>query len=204
MAKELLKLEDVYLAYTVLDKPVKNAFDTSGLIREFKTTVILSKEKAKEFKKLKLNKTVKEIDTVEFEAKYKFPPPYPEQEEQFIISATTKATYRDGNLKPDWTFPRVFFEKDGVRIEDPKVLIGNGSVGDVRFNLDHNEKQGSTSISIHSVLIKNHVPYETQEDEWATGSRQESSRDPIINTPQVESKGTKPAVEKDLDEDLPF
>ena len=202
MAKELLKLEDVYLAYTVLDKPVKNNFDTSGLVREFKTTVILSKEKAKEFKKLKLNKSVKEVDTSEFKDKYKFDPPYPEQEEQYLISATTKATYRDGNLKPDWTFPRVFFETNGTRIEDPKVLIGNGSFGDVRFNQDYSEKQGNTSISIHSVLIKKHVPFEVKEDEWATGSRQISQRDPITDNPKVETKGDK--VAEDLDDDLPF
>ena len=58
MAKNLLKIENVYFAFTNIDKPLKDRFDTSGLTQKFNSTIILSKDQAKEFKRQKLNKTV--------------------------------------------------------------------------------------------------------------------------------------------------
>lgn len=196
-SKEIIKIEDIYLAYTILDKPVKNKFDDSGLTREFSTTVILSKAKAKEFKALKLNKTIQEIDTSDFEAKYKFAPPYPEQEEQYLFKATNKATYKDGKLKPDWTFPRVYFEKGGTRVENPTVKIGNGSLADIRFEANYNEKTNATSISIHSVLVKEHVEYVQRGDEWA------SSATEVVQRPSFQEENTQPSNHNSYEEKVP-
>ncbi|MEG1485652.1 MAG: hypothetical protein RSC28_09880, partial [Bacteroidales bacterium] len=101
MAKDLLKLENVYFAFTSIAEPTYKY--ESKIEKEFKTTIVLSKEQAKDFKRLKLNKTVKEIDTKEFEAKYKFAPPFPEQEEQYFIQVSKRATYKDGNPTPAFT-----------------------------------------------------------------------------------------------------
>lgn len=205
--KNLLKIENVYFAYTKIAKPEKNHFDTSGLLKEFSTTVILSKAQAKEFKAQKLNKTVKEIDTPLFEAKYKFAPPYPEQEEQFFISITKKATYKDGNLKQEWTFPKAYFVKDDTVIEGTSTLIGNGSSGDIRLELDFNEKLNTTNVVLDSVLIKEHVPFEAKGDEWATAAGIPSfvEAKPSVKAPQVaQSTRSETAYETDLEDDLPF
>lgn len=192
--KNLLKIENVYFAFTNIDKPRKDKFDTSGLTQKFNATIILSKEQRKQFKDQKLNKTVKEIDTSDFEAKYKFAPPYPDQDEQYFIQVSKKATYKDGNLKQEWTFPKAFFEKDGSIIEATSTLIGNGSFGHVRLALNFNETLNQTNVELDSVLIFKHVPYESKGDEWAS-----------VATSAAPSRTEPRAVpEPDLDEDLPF
>ena len=77
--------------------------------------------------------------TADFESKYKFAPPYPDQDEQYILQVTKKATYQDGNLKAEWTFPKAYFEKEGSIVLSNATLIGNGSFGDVRLELNYNE-----------------------------------------------------------------
>lgn len=181
MAKDLLKIENVYFFYTSIAEPTFK-FE-SKIQKEFKTTFVLSKEQAKDFKKLKLNKTVKEIDTSEFKEKYKVDPPFPEQEEQFLISVSKRATYQDGNPTPDWTYPKTFFIKNDTIVESSQTLVGNGSFGDIRLETSINEKAKSINVALHSILVKNLVPYEKKGDEWAN---------PVQNS------------ESDLSSDLPF
>lgn len=207
MAKRnILKIENVYFVYTNIDKPLKDKFDTSGLTKKFNSTIILSKEQRKQFKEHKLNKTVKEIDTSEFEAKYKFAPPYPDQDEQYYIQVSKKATYKDGNLRPEFTFPKAYFEKDGSIIESSATLIGNGSFGDVRLELSFNETLNQTNVSLDSVLIRDHVAYESKGDEWASAAVRTEPRAPIANDtpaapPSAAQSNTAPV---DLEDDLPF
>lgn len=199
MAKNLLKIENVYFAFTNIDKPRKDKFDTSGLTQKFNATIILNKEQRKQFRDHKLNKTVKEIDTSEFESKYKFAPPYPDQDEQYYIQISKKATYKDGNLKQEWTFPKAYFEKEGSIIEATSTLIGNGSFGDVRLNLNFNETLNQTNVELDSALIRKHVPYENKGDEWAAVAT------PTSAAPSRAASTEQRAVQApDLDDDLPF
>ena len=188
---QLLKLENVYFAYTCIAEPTFKY--ESKIEKEFKTTVILSREQARDFKKLKLNKTVKEVETSEFEDKYKFAAPYPDQDEQYLINVSRRATYKDGNPTPDWTHPKVVTQKDegSPYIDITKVAIGNGSRGDIRLEPSYNEKAKSTNISLHSLLIQELVPYESRGDEWATSA---------ANRPAQ----TNSNESADLDDDLPF
>ena len=62
MAQNLIKLENVYFYYTKIAEPQLDKFDPTGLQKKFGITVALTKADAKEFKKLKLNKTVKELN----------------------------------------------------------------------------------------------------------------------------------------------
>lgn len=199
MAKNLLKIENVYFAFVKIDKPQKNKFDASGLLKEFGATVVLSKEQRKQFKEQKLNKTVKEVDTADFESKYKFAPPYPDQDEQYILQVTKKATYQDGNLKAEWTFPKAYFEKEGSIVLSNATLIGNGSFGDVRLELNYNEKLGQTNVSLDSVLIKRHIPYESKGDEWASAAGVPTYVEAPTPTPS-----TSHAPPADMGDDLPF
>ena len=197
MAKDLLKLENVFLAFTSIWEPTFKY--ESKIEKEFKTTIVLSKDQAKDFKRLKLNKTVKELDTKEFEAKYKFAPPYPDQDEQYILQVTKKATYQDGNLKAEWTFPKAYFEKEGSIVLSNATLIGNGSFGDVRLELNYNEKLGQTNVSLDSVLIKRHIPYESKGDEWASAAGV-----PTYVEAPTPAPSTSHAPPVDMGDDLPF
>ena len=191
MAKDLLKLENVYFAFTSIAEPTYKY--ESKIEKEFKTTIVLSKEQAKDFKRLKLNKTVKEIDTKEFEAKYKFAPPFPEQEEQYFIQVSKRATYKDGNPTPAFTHPKAYFPVDGIAVEDTKVLIGNGSFGNVSLETTMSTKGNQLNVSLYSVLIKSLVPYNKPKagDEWAEEGTVSSS-----------ASGSTEVV--DDNDDLPF
>ena len=209
MAKRnILKIEQVYFAFTNIDKPLKDKFDTSGLTKKFNATIVLSKEQRKTFKEHRLNKTVKEIDTSAFEEKYKFAPPYPEQDEQYLIQVSKKATYKDGNLKPEFTFPKAFFEREGQIIESSSTLIGNGSFGDVRLELMFNETLNQTNVTLDSVLVRNHIPYESKGDEWSSAAVRVEPRSPLVtDTPTRVENNSNPASHTppaNLDDDLPF
>lgn len=189
MENNYLKIEDVYFAYTCIDEP-KFKYN-SKVEKEFAVTVILSKEQAKTFKKHKINKSIKEIDTAEFESKYKFPPPYPTQEEQYLASFTKPATYKDGNPRPDWTYPKTFIAEDGKVIEITSTKVGNGSFGNINLEIRFIDTLNSTCASLTSILVKNLVKYESTKKlpgaEWA-------SEGELATTDSIQSE----------EDDLPF
>ena len=193
MAKDLLKLENVYFAFTSIAEPTYKY--ESKIEKEFKTTIVLSKDQAKDFKRLKLNKTVKELDTKEFEAKYKFAPPFPDQDEQYFIQVSKRATYKDGNPTPEFTHPKAYFTKNGVIVEDSKVLIGNGSLANVSLETSVSTKSTQLNVSLYSVLVKNLIPYNKPKagDEWAEEGTVSSS---------ASASGSTEVV--DDNDDLPF
>lgn len=168
MAQNLIKLENVYFYYTKIAEAQKDAFDPTGLQKKFGITVALTKAEAKEFKKLKLNKTVKEVTGEEFLAKYKVIPDAlkNDDDEYFLISLTTKATYPDGNPTPEWTHPKTYLWENEKPVESTKTLVGNGSRGDVRMTTKES-KSGSMNVSLHSILVYDLVPFEKRGDEWA-------------------------------------
>lgn len=172
MSQNLIKLENVYFYYTRIAEPMKDAFDPTGLQKKFGITVALSKAEAKEFKKLKLNKTVKEISGAEFKEKYKVDAPAEfanEDDEYYIITLSAKATYADGNPTPDWTWPKTYLLEDGKPTDRTSTLVGNGSKGDIRMAA-RTSPSGQTNVSLHSILVKELVPVEKRGDEWASPS----------------------------------
>lgn len=163
---EPLKLENVYFYYTNIAQPRKKY--QSQIEKEFGTTIAISKAEAKEFKKLKLNKNIKEVDTAEFEGIYKVPAPYPDQEEQYLITVTKSATYKDGNPVPEWTHPQTYLMIEGSRVRNDATLIGNGSRGDIRLELK--EGINGTSVKLHSILVHDLIEVTKRGDEWADGA----------------------------------
>lgn len=199
MAKnDLLKFENVYFAFTSIAEP-KYKYQ-SKIEKEFSTTIVFSKEQSKDFKKLKLNKTVKEVDTSEFEEKYKFAPPYPDQEEQYVIVVSKRATYKDGNPTPAFSHPKSYFVQDGTIVEN-NTLIGNGSFGNISLETNYNEALKQTNVNLYSVLIKNLVPYvkRSSGDEWASEGTVVASPTPV----ETSTVSRKHQVEQ-VEDDLPF
>lgn len=179
MAQNLIKLENVYFYYTKIAEPQKDVFDPTGLQKKFGITVAMTKAEAKEFKKLKLNKTVKEISGEEFIAKYKAIPDAlkNDDDEYYLISVTTKATYPDGNPTPDWTYPKTYILQNEKPVESTKTLVGNGSFGDLRISTKESKNSGSLNVNLHSILVRDLVPYETRGDEWANPGQDDAAAD---------------------------
>ena len=168
MAQNLIKLENVYFYYTKISEPQLDKFDPTGLQKKFGITVALTKADAKEFKKLKLNKTVKELTEQEFLDKYKAIPDAlkNDDDEYFTINVTAKATYPDGNPTPDWTWPKTYLWENEKPVESTKTLVGNGSRGHLRISTKES-KSGQLNVSLHSILVYDLVPFEKRGDEWA-------------------------------------
>lgn len=178
MSQNLVKLENVYFLYTKIAEAQKDPFDPTGLTKKFSVTICLSKADAKEFKKLKLNKTVKEISGEEFRTKYKIDPPEEfanEDDEYFVIGFSQKATYPDGKDTPEWTWPKTYLLEDGKPVDRTSTLVGNGSFGDLRFSTRESKANGQVNTYLHSILVKSLVPVERRGDEWAQAGEDSAS-----------------------------
>ncbi len=198
-------LTDVYFSYTCIANP-KFKYE-SNTEKEYSVNIILSKEQAKAFKSiningLKINKTVKEISTEDFEKSQKFPPPYPDQDSQYIVTLTQNLKTTKGDPLPDYLRPVSYKQLDNGATENiTDVEIGNGSFGDVSYT-QYPGKKGIT-VKLSAILVKELVPYvKANSDPWAAAC--------VSTSKPSASSASRPAtkqeeVEEDIDEsDLPF
>ena len=197
-------IDGVYFYYTSISKPgLKYESKTEY---EYKTTIALSKEQAKEFKRRKLNKNVKEVDTADFEEKYKSPPPYPDQDEQYIITLAQNVNKMDGTPLPDFLRPRAYHKVEDGNVDITDQEIANGSFGKIRYS--QMEGKNGISIKLDAILLTEFIPYvSTSKDDWA---------DAVVNKPVVKVQApVQPSVQKpvevpptystdEIEEDLPF
>lgn len=142
--------------------------------KEYVLDAVVDKATAKAWKKMFSKNTPKEVDTVEFESKYKITPPFPNEDEQYIIKFKAKAqftkdlevqgeSYTSGDLIPyEWTTrPKLFVKgSEGVKDVTMTVLAANGSVGDVAFNISSNDF--GTFPKLTGVLVTDLIEYESQ------------------------------------------
>lgn len=197
-------LTDVYFSYTCIANP-KFKYE-SNTEKEYSVNIILSKEQAKAFKAiningLKINKTVKEISTEDFEKSQKFPPPYPDQDSQYIVTLTQNLKTTKGDPLPDYLRPISYKQLDNGATENiTDVEIGNGSFGDVSYT-QYPGKKGIT-VKLSAILVKELVPYvKANSDPWAAAC--------VSTSKPSASSASRPVkqeeVEEDIDEsDLPF
>jgi len=155
------KIADVHFAYVKLQRPTKKyqSEDT-----EFSVDVVVDKATAKEMKKKFPKNGVKEVDTAEFENKYKFEPPYPEQDEQFVLKFKTNSTTKEGEPKPyEWSIRPKVYVPNGEKIKDVTmdVRVANGSSGDIAFNVSN----GNFGVIHHlsAILVKNMIELEQRQ-----------------------------------------
>lgn len=197
-------ITDVYFSYTCIANPKFKYESTTE--KEYSVNIVLSKEQAKAFKSiningLKINKTVKEISTEDFEKSQKFPPPYPDQDYQYIVTLTQNLKTTKGDPLPDYLRPVSYKQLDNGATENiTDVEIGNGSFGDVSYT-QYPGKKGIT-VKLSAILVKELVPYvKANSDPWAAA---------CVSTPKPSTSSSSPPVkqeevEEDIDEsDLPF
>ena len=164
--KQKGKLEDVTLAYIKLQEgSLKYGSKTE---KEYVVDAIVDKATAKEFKKQFPKNGYKEIETSEFEAKYKIAPPFPNEDEQYVIKLKADAELAgdvSGLVKGDpipyeWASRAKLFVpvEGGVEDVTMSVLAANGSKGTVAFNITTNSF--GTFPQLTGVLVTDLIEYE--------------------------------------------
>jgi len=139
--------------------------------KEFTVDCVVDKATAKSFKKIFPKNGYREIETDEFQDKFKTAPPFPDEDEQYVVKLKTDAQMRRdvpkhnlvaGDLIPyEWnTRPKVFEPSDdGKGVVDITMLklVGNGSKGDVAFTIMENSYGQFPKLS--GILVKELVEY---------------------------------------------
>ena len=155
------KISNVKFAYVKLQRGTKK-YKSEEL--EYSVDVVVDKATAKEMKKAFQKNKVKEVETSDFENKYKFAAPYPDQEEQYVLRFKTNVCTNDGKEKPyEWSSRPKVYIPDGNKVKDVTmdVRVANGSSGDIAFNITN----GQYGIIHHlsGILIKDMIELENRQ-----------------------------------------
>ncbi len=143
-------------AYAKIQEPALKYQSTTE--REFSIDIIVDKATAKAFGKQFQKQKGKTVDNDDFEEIYKFPPPFSDQDEQFVLKLKRPAQYKDGTPLPESYWPKVIQKKNGKAVAIPReILVGNGSVGKVSY--DVNENDFGTFAKLKNVLVEDLKEY---------------------------------------------
>jgi hypothetical protein len=126
------------LAYVKLQQPDFKYGSTTE--KEFAVNLIVDKPTAKAWNKEFPKQKAKEVDRADFSKSYKIAPPT-DDDEFFVLSIRKPAQYKDGNPIPDAMRPRAFIKGENGKLQDitKDVLIANGSVGTVSYDVKDND-----------------------------------------------------------------
>ena len=174
---------------------------------EFTVDVCVTKEQAKAWSKKYPKQKHKEFDNADFTKIFKINPPFPDQDEQFVIKFKKKADYiKDGVLTqiPDTYKPRVFVKGEDGKLEDITAtkLVSNGSKGVIQF--DETTNKFGTFAQLKAIRVDHLIEYKSAGADYdelgEVGKLQDLST--------LETKADK-AVEPesdgdDFDSDIPF
>jgi len=162
-------LKDVVLAYIKIQQPSQK-FETEGKQNtEWTVDCVVDESTAKRWKKEFKKQPPKEFSNKEFKEIFRIDPPYPEQEEQFVIKLKKDTHMKDnetGRLKPfDVKYRVKLFEKIGEK--DGKALLAditktklasNGSTGVVMYDVITNKF--GTFAKLKAVRVDNLIEYQ--------------------------------------------
>lgn len=202
--------------YTKMQSPVKayNQIDT-----EWSVDVVMSKKDAKSLKKDFPKTSLKEYDNDEFQEKFGFAPPFPEQDEQFIIKLK-KSHIKNGKETPEKYRPRVILQKEDGTREDITFtkLVGNGSKGVLSYRVKETTTYGNFA-ELQAILVTDLVEYQSKgggvtddfgDVDLAPAPKKETVVE-IQGDPEAKAKPRKedsPKVEtpddSEFDDDIPF
>ena len=143
-------------AYAKIQEPAFKYQSTTE--KEFSIDLIVDKATAKAFGKQFPKQKGKTVDNDDFEEIYKMPPPFPDQDEQYVLKLKRPAQYKDGKPLPESYWPKVMQKKNGKAVPIPReVLVGNGSTGKVSY--DVNENDYGTFAKLKNVLVEDLKEY---------------------------------------------
>ena len=206
-------------AYAKIQEPAFKYQSTTE--KEFSIDIIVDKATAKAFGKQFPKQKGKTVDNDDFEEIYKIPPPFPDQDEQFVLKLKRPAQYKDGKPLPESYWPKVMQKKGGKAVQIPReVLVGNGSTGKVSY--DVNENDYGTFAKLKNILVEDLKEYKKSggsgaddfglELEKPTADEFGSADDGEGNEVKVPAKAAKtstktskkPPVDEETDETSPF
>ena len=143
-------------AYAKIQEPAFRYQSTTE--KEFSIDIIVDKITAKAFGKQFPKQKGKRVDNDDFEEIYKMPPPFPDQDEQYVLKLKRPAQYKDGKPLPESYWPKVMQKKGGKAVQIPReVLVGNGSTGKVSY--DVNENDYGTFAKLKNILVEDLKEY---------------------------------------------
>lgn len=148
-------INNVTFLYTKIQSPVPafNKVDS-----EFSVDVVLSKADAKAINKEFPKQKSKEYDNEEFTAKFGIKPPYPTQDEQFVLKLKKSHTKGD-KVTPEQYFPRVFVVTTEGNVDSTyEILVGNGSTGKASYRVKETDSYGNF-LELQSILVEKLIPY---------------------------------------------
>ena len=206
-------------AYAKIQEPAFKYQSTTE--KEFSIDIIVDKATAKAFGKQFPKQKGKQVDNDDFEEIYKMPPPFPDQDTQYILKLKRPAQYKDGKPLPESYWPKVMQKKGGKAVQIPReVLVGNGSTGKVSY--DVNENDYGTFAKLKNILVEDLKEYKKSggsgaddfglELEEPTADEFGSADDGEGNEVKVPAKAAKtsskaskkPVVDEETEETSPF
>lgn len=138
-------------AYAKIQEPAFKYQSTTE--KEFSIDLIVDKATAKAFGKQFPKQKGKTVDNDDFEEIYKMPPPFPDQDEQYVLKLKRPAQYKDGKPLPESYWPKVMQKRGGKAVQIPReVLVGNGSTGKVSYDI--NENDYGTFAKLKNILVE--------------------------------------------------
>lgn len=189
----------------------------SNVEKEYSVDCTVSKADAKAWNKQFPKQKAKEIDNADYVKIFKIDPPFPEQDEQFVIKLKKPAQFKkDGELQaiPDQYRPRVFeVGGDGKLVDITKdKLVANGSKGAASY--EENTNDFGTFARLKAIRVDELIEYKRAGGGQSYDELGEVSTlaDDFSDVPEREAKAesetTKPSkkVEAGLDDSdsLPF
>lgn len=208
-------------AYAKVQEPsLKYQSDTE---KEFSIDVIVDKATAKAFGKQFPKQKGKVIDTSDFKEIYKIDPPFPDQDEQYILKLKKPAQFNDkatGSMKaiPEIYWPKIVVKKNGKAVPLARdVLIANGSMGKVSYEV--NENSYGTFAKLKNILVEDLIEYkkadasgaddfglelDTETAEFDSADDGEGGKVKVPASAKTPPKAAKKVVEDDSDMDSPF
>lgn len=180
---------------------------------EFSVDVAISKEQAKHWDKKYSKQKHKRIDNEDFVKIFKIDPPFPDQDEQYVVKLKKKAEYVDkdsGTIKPipDQYRPRVFTKGDDGKLKDiTTTLIANGSKGAAQF--DENTNSFGTFAQLKALRVDKLIEYQAagaSYDELGDVGELQDLSESVVEAPKA-AKKVEPSsgdFDDDFDSELPF
>jgi hypothetical protein len=151
-------IENVTFLYAKVQNPVP-AFNK--LDSEWTVDVVCSKADAKKVKKEFPKTSLKEFDNADFTEKFGIEPPFPSQDEQFILKFK-KSHIKNGQETPEKYRPRVIQQVGEVREDITfEKLIGNGSKGTMSYRIKETKDYGNF-VELQALLITDLVEYKSK------------------------------------------
>lgn len=209
-------LQNVTFCYMKLQNPVTKYQSTD---KEFTVDCVISKAEAKLWAKTYSKQKPKVIDNDEFEGIFKIKPPFPEQEEQYVIKLKKDAQYKDGKPLPEEYHPKVLVKQANGKLKNiaKTTLVSNGSVGCIEFEEISNDY--GVFAKLRNVRVDTLLEYKNsatsselgdiEEDDEISSSDPSTSLgnveedEPVAQEPKKASKKASKPVD-DEDEDSPF